>query len=251
MISSLKKNLSSQKKINSKKHNENFSNYFDNIIDIFKNSLSSDQMQKSESLVNINNKNTINIMAESLIKINKNITKNNNNNNHHYRCNSLFDEDSFSKYKEIFNSLCDEEEKKKCKTVRQYNKIYDKMKLDKNVSSSKRERNNNNNSNINVKNNTSRISQNKTKSKLYNHKNYINNNKSDFVGLFKNNIYDCSNCNKEKNKKKKSNSQNKKKYNYKNKMIYPYFKSKNYNYNENISKADLLINNYLFLIKSK
>ena len=73
MISSLKKNLSSQKKINSKKHNENFSNYFDNIIDIFKNSLSSDQMQKSESLVNINNKNTINIMAESLIKINKNI----------------------------------------------------------------------------------------------------------------------------------------------------------------------------------
>ena len=276
-FSSLKKSI----KINSNKReklNKNFSEYFDDIIELFKNSISSEKIQKNQSLINVNSSNSINSMAENLIKINKKVSKNPPIN---YRYDSLFDENSFYNCRDILISFSDDDIKKNCKTTRESNKIISETKINNILSQFNNKIYNRNNNkrisrtcshkdilktthsesglkfnsinsykNINLSNQKEKYNDNNKNNKVNLNKTVKNDNKNNKY-IYKNNIYNSSNSNKPKMKNQKANSIHRKINSYNDKKFFPYNKinfSKAVNFP---SRADLLIHNYLILTKSK
>ena len=286
LISKSNESFSSLKKIKNIKNNSNkrgklnkhFSEYFDDIIELFKNSISSEKIPINQSLININRTNSINTMAENLIKINKKVCKNPPIN---YMYDNLFDENSFYNCRDILISFSDDDIKKNCKTTRESNKIISENKINNILSQFNSNKNNRNNKkrisrtcshkdmlkrtqsksglkfnsinsykNINLSNKIEKYDDYNKNNKKNLNKTLKNDNKYN-KHIYNNKIYNSSNSNKLKIKNQKANSIHRKKNSYNDKIICPYNKinfSKAVNFP---SRADLLIHNYLILTKSK
>ena len=276
-ILSFKKNKNIKNNSNKRgKLNKNFSEYFDDIIDLFKNSISSEKLSKNKSIININSSNSINSLAENLIKINKKVSKNQPIN---YGYDNLFDENSFYNCKDILISLSDDDIKKNCKSSRESNKIISENNINNILFLFNSNKINNKKKNKRISRSSSQKSVLKTtksesgfkfnsinsykyinlsnKNKKYD--NYNKNNtvkfnktsKNDDKYIYNNNIYDFSNSNISKMKNQKASSINKKIKNYNDIISYSYNKINFSNHLNFPSSSDLLLHNYLILTKSK